>query len=112
MGGPCERVATQFHAHAIMEELGLEQERHEARLVHKETMLDEGGSLIPRGIGDDGEGREGGIGRRRRQIIGDDMITAIDEVVFKDLAAVATQNVGDMMITTSDFPDICGQGRA
>ena len=95
-----------------MEELSLEQERHESRLVHKEAMLDEVGSLIPRGIGDDGEGREGGIGRRRRQIIGDDMITAIDQIAFKDFAAITTQNVGDMMITTSDFPDLSGQGRA
>ena len=112
MGGPRERVATQFHARTIMEELGLEQERHEARLVHKETMLDEGGSLMPRGIGDDGEGREGGIGRRRSQIIGDDMITAIDEVIFNDFTTMGTQNVGDMMIATSDFPDLSGQGRA
>ncbi|OYU33747.1 MAG: hypothetical protein CFE35_18390 [Novosphingobium sp. PASSN1] len=95
-----------------MEELGFEQERHEARLVHKETMLNEGGRLIPRGIGDDGEGREGGLGRRRRQIIRDDMIAAIDQIVFKDLAAVGTQDVGDMMISTSDFPDLSGQGRA
>ena len=75
-------------------------------------MFDEGGSLIPRGIGDDGEGREGGVGRRRRQIIGDNMIAAIDQIVFKDLAVMGTQNVGDVMITTSDFPDLRGQGRA
>jgi hypothetical protein len=40
------------------------------------------------------------------------MITAFDEVIFKDFTTMGAKNAGDMMIAASDFPYLSGQGRA